>query len=223
MKPAQGGLRTPTFALEESDNVRAQSKPAASRDHLSRGGGDRRRRARRCCSVCGHKLAVAGRTSGAALTVRRFLPWHAEGTQNNCIVRGAGRWALGHTRSVGKMLVARPDFILLAALGFIAASVQTACVHSPAPPVWGYYDQCATENPSFLVMAECGRQKRLAECVPNNSCSPEGTTFMEYVDSLVVSVKNKKMTEAEAMRRYAEYKSGGASTCTTVGNAVKCY
>ena len=50
-------------------------------------------------------------------------------------------------------------------------------------------------------MAECGRQKRLAACVPNDTCSPEGTTFMEYVDSLVVSVKTRKLTEAEAMRR----------------------
>ncbi len=122
-----------------------------------------------------------------------------------------------------KMLVARLSFILLASIGFIAASMQTGCVHSPAPPVWGYYDQCAAENPSFLAMAECGRQKRLAECIPNNTCSPEGTVFMEYIDSLVLSVKNKKMTEAEAMRRYAEYKSGGTSTCTAVGNAVKCY
>jgi hypothetical protein len=33
--------------------------------------------------------------------------------------------------------------------------------------------------------------------------------FMEYVDSLALSVKTKKMTEAEALRRYTEYKSGG--------------
>jgi hypothetical protein len=39
---------------------------------------------------------------------------------------------------------------------------------------------------------------------------------------LALSVKNKKMTEAEAMRRYAEYKSGGASTCKQAGGAVKC-
>ena len=71
-------------------------------------------------------------------------------------------------------------------------------------------------------MAECGRQKRLAECVPSNTCSSEGTVFMEYVDSLALSVKSKKMTESEAMRRYAEYKSGGTSTCTQVGGAVKC-
>jgi hypothetical protein len=118
---------------------------------------------------------------------------------------------------------ARAKFILSAALGLGAAFLQAGCVHSTSPPVWDYYDQCAAANPSFLAMAECGRQKRLAECTPSNSCSPEGTTFMEFVDSLVLSVKSKKMTEAEAMRRYAEYKSGGASPCTRVGDSVKCY
>ena len=53
-------------------------------------------------------------------------------------------------------------------------------------------------------MAECGKQKRLAECTPNNTCTPEGTTFMDYVDSLALSVKNEKMTEADAMRHYTE-------------------
>src|SRR5215469_725236 len=120
------------------------------------------------------------------------------------------------------MLTDRLSFVLLASTVLAAASMQSGCVHSPAPPVWDYYDQCASENQSFVAMAECGRQKRLAECVPNNTCSPEGTAFMEYVDSLALSVKSKKMTDAEAMRRYAEYNSGGASTCTAVGNAVKC-
>jgi hypothetical protein len=115
--------------------------------------------------------------------------------------------------------VARSTFVLAAAEGF-AALMLTCCTH--APPVWDYYDQCAQENPSFLAMAECGRQKRLAQCVPNNTCSPEGTVFMQYVDSLALSVRNKKLTEAEAMRRYAEYKSGGSSTCTRVGNTVHC-
>jgi hypothetical protein len=33
--------------------------------------------------------------------------------------------------------------------------------------------------------------------------------FMQYIDALVLSVKKKELTEAEAMRRYTEYKSGG--------------
>ncbi len=45
---------------------------------------------------------------------------------------------------------------------------------------------------------------------------------MEYVDSLALAVKNTQMTEAEAMRRYAEYKSGGVTACGTAGNAMKC-
>src|SRR6516162_7580925 len=119
-----------------------------------------------------------------------------------------GRRALGYG-AVLRMLAARPGFVLLACLGFVAAAIETGCVHSQAPPVWGYYDQCAAENPSFLVMAECGRQKRMAECVPNNTCSAEGNMFMEYIDTLVLSVKKKELTEAEAMRRYTEYKNGG--------------
>jgi hypothetical protein len=95
-----------------------------------------------------------------------------------------------------------------AATGFVAVTMLTTCA-SPSRVVWEYYDQCARENPSFLAMAECGRQKRLAECAPNNTCSPEGNMFMQYIDALVLSVKKKEMTEVEAMRRYTEYKAGG--------------
>ena len=102
----------------------------------------------------------------------------------------------------------RFNFILSAAIGFVTALILTTCA-SPSRVVWEYYDQCARENPSFLTMAECGRQKRLAECVPNNTCSPEGNMFMQYIDSLALSVKKKELTEAEAMLRYKEYKSGG--------------
>jgi hypothetical protein len=106
--------------------------------------------------------------------------------------------------------VVRLNFVFLAIMAFVAALILNNCAHSR--PVWDYYDQCAQENPSYLAMAQCGKQKRLAVCVPNNSCSSEGTAFIRYVDTLVRSVENKEMTEAEAMQRYAEYKSGGAST-----------
>ena len=101
----------------------------------------------------------------------------------------------------------RFHFIFSAAVAFVAAIMLTECANSSV--VWERYDQCALENPSFLAMAECGRQKRLAECVPNNTCSPEGTMFMQYIDTLVLSVKKKELSEAEAMRRYTEYKNGG--------------
>lgn len=97
--------------------------------------------------------------------------------------------------------------ILSGAITAAVAGALTGCAHSLV--VWEYYDQCALEDSSFLAMAECGRRKRLAECAPTNTCSPEGTMFMRYVDSLALSVSKKELTEAEAMRRYLEYKSGG--------------
>jgi hypothetical protein len=82
--------------------------------------------------------------------------------------------------------------------------------------VWAYYDKCSAQTQSFIVMAECGKEARNAECIPKNTCSSESTTFVQFSDALVLSVKNKGMTEAEAMRRYAEYKTtmqGGITFC----------
>ena len=91
------------------------------------------------------------------------------------------------------------NLILSVAAGLVAAFMQAGCAH--AASVWHYYDECpgAGENQSFVAMAECGRKKRLAECGADNSCSPEGNVFVEYIDSLAQSVKDKKMTEAEPM------------------------
>ena len=85
----------------------------------------------------------------------------------------------------------RFHFIFSAVIAFVAATMLTKCGNSSV--VWEHYDQCALENPSFLAMAECGRRKRLAACEPNNTCSPEGTMFMQYVDSLVLSVKKSNL------------------------------
>lgn len=90
-------------------------------------------------------------------------------------------------------------------------------------------------------MAECGKRKRMAYCTELNNCTSAGTAFVQYTDALVLSVKNKEMTEAEALRRHAEYKTtilanarrdeaivaagaaaSGPTTCTQVGNTVTC-
>ena len=67
---------------------------------------------------------------------------------------------------------------------------------------------------NFILSAAIGFVTALmlttcASRVPNNTCSPEGNMFMEHIDTLVLSVKKKELTEAEAMRRYTEYKNGG--------------
>src|SRR5262249_57224535 len=127
---------------------------------LSGGRGDRRRRARCRYSLCGHKLAVAGRTSGTALTVRRYLIANRAGVtqKKSCSLWRAGRRVLGYIRAVLRMLAARPGFALLACCGFIAAAIEAGSVHSRAAPVRGYYHPRAPANPAFLAMAAAGRQ-----------------------------------------------------------------
>jgi hypothetical protein len=108
--------------------------------------------------------------------------------------------------------------------------------------VWNYYDECSSQTASFVAMAECGHQGRVADCTANKTCSAEGTAFMQYTDALVLQVKRGEITEAEGLRRFAEYKSqvlggvrrdaaivaageaaGGPRSCTRMGNTVNCY
>jgi hypothetical protein len=129
--------------------------------------------------------------------------------------------------------------LLVAAL-LAAGFALSGCLTTQ--PVWSFYDSCAAQNPGFVAMVECGREKRLAECVPNNNCSANGTAFMQYADGLALAVKNKEMTEAQAMQKFAEFKTqclanihhdqaiaaagmaaSAPKTCTAIGNAVNCF
>jgi hypothetical protein len=124
---------------------------------------------------------------------------------------------------------------------FAAVFVLNNCA-ARQPPVWAFYDECSAQTSSFVAMAECGRQRRLAGCTAKNACSAVGTAFMQYTDALVLQVKRGEITEAEGLRRFAEYKSqvlsgvrrdeaivaageaaGGPRSCTRIGNTVNCY
>ena len=94
-------------------------------------------------------------------------------------------------------------FIMVVALPF----VLTGCFGTTfGYSYYDYYDKCSAQTSSFVAMVECGKQARNASC--GNDCSSEGTAFVQYADALAMAVKNHEMTEAEAMRRYAEYKTG---------------
>jgi hypothetical protein len=131
---------------------------------------------------------------------------------------------------------------ILFVFGLFAAAIVLNNCAGFSPPVWTYYDECSAQTSSFVVMAECGHQRRLAECIPENTCSSEGTAFMQLADALVLQVKREEITEAEGLRRFAEYKSQmlsgvrrdeaivaagaaarGPTSCTRIGNTVNCY
>jgi hypothetical protein len=122
----------------------------------------------------------------------------------------------------------------------ITAWLLTACAH--APPVWVAYDTCAAQTSNFVAMVGCGKEKRIAACEAVKQCSPEGNAFMQYADALAMQVKSRQVTEAEALKQFAEYKTellggvrrnqaivaagaaaAGPRTCTQIGNTVNCY
>jgi hypothetical protein len=116
--------------------------------------------------------------------------------------------------------------------------------------VWNGYDECAAS--SFIAMAECGKQKVLTACTNRTAVTfhgspipvidkgcPAGTlAFVQFTDALALAVKNREMSEAEATRRFAEYKTqvisgvqrdraiaGAAAssrgvTCMNLGNGI---
>jgi hypothetical protein len=88
--------------------------------------------------------------------------------------------------------------------------------------------------------------ERSAACEEKHDCSDIGNSFVQYADALVAQVQSHQISEADAMARYAEYKTkvnsdqqrnaaiegaGAAAaaaasapkTCTAVGNVVNCY
>jgi hypothetical protein len=117
-----------------------------------------------------------------------------------------------------------------------------------ASPIWRVYDACAAQTSGFVAMVQCGKAKREEACHKDfwNGCTSVGNAFEQYADALAAQVQNHEITEADAMAKFAEYKtrtindvarndaivgagiaaSSAASrpkTCTAIGNVVNCY
>ena len=158
---------------------------------------------------CGISFAVAPHVSGWS---RRSITQRCRNEEPPRLSHSRGRGGLGQ-------MMWRCSWGLLTA---ILPVLLVGCASQPpsTPPAWSYYDDCAAESPSFVDMAKCGREKRLAQCEPKNECSPEGNLFMEFADRLALSVKNKQRSDSEAFRLLAEYKTG--RPCTVTGTTVNC-
>ncbi len=87
----------------------------------------------------------------------------------------------------------------------IFALIVAGC-QATTKSAWEHYDACSLETSSFTKMVECGKQRRQAYCQPNGGCSAIGNSLVQYADSLATSVKRREMTEAEATRRWIEFK-----------------
>jgi hypothetical protein len=130
---------------------------------------------------------------------------------------------------------------LIALLGVPALSGCATSASKLAKSSITHYDDCAKQTTSFVAMAACGKQRREADCGSANACTNTGNAVVQYADALAKSVSNREMSEAEAQRRFAEFKMGvisarnrdlaimdagaaasGPTVCNRVGNIVTC-
>lgn len=73
---------------------------------------------------------------------------------------------------------------------------------------WEYYDGCTMQVTTFVGMVLCGADRLDASCKATPSaaaCGPAGRVVASYADSLMKLVEDKKITEAEARRRWAQF------------------
>ena len=75
--------------------------------------------------------------------------------------------------------------------------------------VSNFYDAQSCSSQGFVAMVACGKSKREAYChdVYFNNCTSMGNAFVQYADALAAQVQSHQITEADAMARFAEYKS----------------
>lgn len=81
-----------------------------------------------------------------------------------------------------------------------------------------------------LARAECGSKACNANC--GWGCSREGDALVSHADALAMQVRNKEMSDGEAHRRFAEYKTqfihelrraNSTTVCIPSNNMVTCY
>jgi len=82
-----------------------------------------------------------------------------------------------------------------------------------------HYEKCAANTTSFINMIECGKRSRTEYCTKDNTCSGEGNMNVAYGDSLVMSVKNHEITEAEAWRKWIAYRNSREDTRQSINAA----
>ena len=96
------------------------------------------------------------------------------------------------------------NFFLVGAFSVVLAGCGGGAPHIGSME---HYEKCAANNTSFIQMVECGKRSRTEHCSKDNTCSGEGNMNVAYADSLVLSVKNHEMTEAEAWRKWIAYRN----------------
>jgi hypothetical protein len=82
-----------------------------------------------------------------------------------------------------------------------------ACAQSRVS-AWEHYDGCTLQYTSFAAMVDCGRARWDDYCTTRRSeaaCGAQGSAVVVYAESLNKMIENKRITEPEARKKWAEF------------------
>jgi hypothetical protein len=92
----------------------------------------------------------------------------------------------------------------LAAIGFASISLGGCLTAASNIPVWEHFDACPDQS-TFHEWVACAKEKRQAACVAGR-CSSSSSTVVAYVDNLDQAVERRQVTEAEARRKWLQFR-----------------
>ena len=123
---------------------------------------------------------------------------------------------------------------MLRHLWLVFFALSLASCGTPGKMAWQHYDECQSTTTSFIAMAECGKQRRLAYCADAPNCGEFGASLTQYADSLAQAVRSGEMSDAQARQRFILFKTDMAQrareqqiatspvTCIHTGSVTTC-
>jgi hypothetical protein len=93
---------------------------------------------------------------------------------------------------------------MLAAIGLASIPLSGCLTMASNIPVWEHFDACPDRS-TFHEWVACAKEKRKAACDAGR-CSSSSSTVVAYVDNLDQAVERRQVTEAEARRKWLQFR-----------------
>ena len=90
----------------------------------------------------------------------------------------------------------------------LPAFLAWGCAQMSNIAAWEHYDACAKQLTSFSAMVGCGSARLKEYCQTRASepaCGTLGNAVAAYADSLEKQIEDKRITEPEARRKWAQF------------------
>jgi hypothetical protein len=93
---------------------------------------------------------------------------------------------------------------ILAVTGIVSVSLGGCLTIASNIPVWEHFDACPDQS-TFHKWVTCAKARRQAACDASR-CSSSSSNVVAYVDNLDQAVERGQVTEADARRKWLQYR-----------------